>query len=61
MRKPAQKASLVNEGGKLSITAVFIKVGEGYIGFTEELPGANTQGATLEETREAVLLFGGMG
>ena len=27
-------------------------VPEGYLGFVEELPGANTQGATLEETRE---------
>jgi predicted RNase H-like HicB family nuclease len=33
-------------------TAVFRKVPEGYIGFVEELPGANTQGATLEEARE---------
>ncbi len=33
-------------------TAVYRKVAEGYIGFVEELPGANTQGATLEETRE---------
>ena len=24
---------------------------EGYIGFVEELPGANTQGATLDEAR----------
>lgn len=24
---------------------------EGYIGYVEELPGANTQGVTLEETR----------
>jgi predicted RNase H-like HicB family nuclease len=32
-------------------TAVFRKVSEGYIGFVEELPGANTQGATLEEAR----------
>lgn len=31
--------------------AVFKKVPEGYIGFVEELPGANTQGATLAETR----------
>jgi predicted RNase H-like HicB family nuclease len=29
-----------------------MKVAEGYIGFIEELPGANTQGATLEEARE---------
>lgn len=33
-------------------TAVFRRVPEGYIGFVEELPGANTQGATLEEARE---------
>jgi len=33
-------------------TAVFQKVKEGYIGFVEELPGANTQGSTLKETRE---------
>ncbi|MDA0841947.1 MAG: type II toxin-antitoxin system HicB family antitoxin [Planctomycetota bacterium] len=32
-------------------TAAYIKVPEGYIGFVEELPGANTQGATLEEAR----------
>ncbi len=32
-------------------TAVYRKVPEGYIGFVEELPGANTQGATLEEAR----------
>ena len=32
-------------------TAVFKKVPEGYVGFVEELPGANTQGETLEETR----------
>ena len=33
------------------LTAVFQKVPLGYIGFVEELPGANTQGATLEEVR----------
>ena len=44
----------------MKLTAVFQKVPEGYIGFVEELPGANTQGATLEEARvslsEAVAL-----
>ncbi len=35
----------------LELTAVFRKVPEGYIGFVEELPGANTQAATLEEAR----------
>jgi predicted RNase H-like HicB family nuclease len=36
----------------IQFTAVFRKVPEGYIGFVEELPGANTQGATLDETRQ---------
>lgn len=36
---------------QLQLTAVFQKVSEGYIGFVEELPGANTQGATLDEAR----------
>jgi predicted RNase H-like HicB family nuclease len=36
---------------QLQFTAVFRKVPEGYIGFVEELPGANTQGATLDEAR----------
>ena len=35
----------------MKLTAVFRKVPEGYIGFVEELPGANTQGKTLEEAR----------
>lgn len=45
----------------LQFTAVFRKVPEGYIAFVEEFPGANTQGATLEEARmnlrEAVTLL----
>lgn len=36
---------------KLQLTAVFEKVPEGYIGYVEELPGANTQAATLDEAR----------
>ncbi|HEY3233912.1 MAG TPA: type II toxin-antitoxin system HicB family antitoxin [Polyangiaceae bacterium] len=36
----------------LTLTAVFRKVPEGYIGFVEELPGANTQASSLEEARE---------
>ena len=36
----------------MSLTAVFQRVPEGYIGFVEELPGANTQGDTLEEVRD---------
>ena len=36
----------------MELTAVYMQVPEGYIAFVEELPGANTQGATLEEVRE---------
>lgn len=36
----------------MHLTAVFQNVPEGCIGFVEELPGANTQGATLDEARE---------
>jgi predicted RNase H-like HicB family nuclease len=36
----------------LKLTAVFIKGPEGYAAFVEELPGANTQGSTIEEARE---------
>jgi predicted RNase H-like HicB family nuclease len=34
------------------LTAVYVPVPEGFIAFVEELPGANTQGDTLEEARE---------
>jgi len=37
---------------EMAFTAVFREVDEGYVAFVEELPGANTQGATLEEARE---------
>jgi predicted RNase H-like HicB family nuclease len=44
----------------MKLTAVYMKVPEGYAAFVEELPGANTQGETIEEARknltEAVLL-----
>jgi len=35
----------------MKLTAVFMKVPQGYISFVEELPGANTQGVTLDEAR----------
>jgi predicted RNase H-like HicB family nuclease len=45
---------------KVEFTAVFRPVAQGYVAFVEELPGANTQGATLDEARanlqEAVAL-----
>lgn len=33
-------------------TAVFEKDGEWWIGYIEELPGANAQGKTMDEARE---------
>jgi len=36
---------------QMRLTAVYMKVPEGYVAFVEELPGANTQGETLEEAR----------
>lgn len=33
-------------------TAVFEKIDKWYIGYIEELPGANAQGRTLDEVRE---------
>jgi predicted RNase H-like HicB family nuclease len=35
-----------------TFTAVYEKTDDWYIAYVEELPGANTQGRTLEEARE---------
>ena len=35
-----------------TFTGVFEKIGDWYVGYVDELPGANTQGRTLEEARE---------
>jgi len=36
-------------------TAVFEQDGDWWIGYVEELPGANTQGTTLEEARSNLI------
>jgi len=36
----------------INLTAIFEKSPHGYIGYIEELPGANTQGETLEKAKE---------
>jgi predicted RNase H-like HicB family nuclease len=36
----------------MDLTAVYVKVPEGFVAFVEELPGSNTQGASLDEARE---------
>ena len=35
----------------MQLTAVYRRFPEGYAAFVEELPGANSQGETLEEAR----------
>jgi len=46
---------------KRQFTAVYKKDGRCYLGWIEEIPGVNTQGRTLKETKEnlkeAVLLI----
>lgn len=37
------------------LTAIFQKSPYGYIGYVEELPGANTQGNTLEEAKRNLI------
>lgn len=36
---------------KQRFTAVYKKQGEWYLGWVEEIPGVNTQGKTLKETK----------
>ncbi len=44
---PFKGGSIMNK-----FTAVFERDGDWWIGYVEELPGANTQGRTLPEARE---------
>ncbi len=45
----------------IKLTPMYLKVPEGYVGFVAELPGANTEGRTLQEAhdrlKEVVKLF----
>ncbi len=36
---------------KFGLTPVFEKIGNEYIGYIEEIPGVNTQGATISEVK----------
>jgi len=41
---------------EITLTAIYEEAEEGgYIGYVAELPGANTQGETLQETRDNLL------
>ncbi|MFH0948971.1 MAG: type II toxin-antitoxin system HicB family antitoxin [Candidatus Aenigmatarchaeota archaeon] len=37
------------------LTAIYRKVKEGYVAYVEEIPGVNTQGSDLKETKENLL------
>jgi predicted RNase H-like HicB family nuclease len=44
---------------EFNLTAIYEEAEEGgYIGYIAELPGANTQGETIEEVRENLLEAG---
>ena len=38
----------------MRFTAIYLKSGEGYFGFVEELPGINSYGRSLDEARSAL-------
>ena len=42
------------EETKLMFTAVYLRAGQGYIGFIEERPGVNSSGRTIEDTRRTL-------
>jgi predicted RNase H-like HicB family nuclease len=48
----AIRSTFPNEVIMEHFTAVFEQDGEWWVGYVEELPGANTQGRTLDEARE---------
>ncbi len=37
---------------KQQFTAIYKKLGKLYVGWVEEIPGVNTQGKTLKETKD---------
>ena len=39
----------------INLTLTYKKVPEGYIGYVEELPGANSQGESIEEVKSNLL------
>ena len=38
-------------GLQIAFTAVYLKSGDGYVGFVEELPGLNSYGHNIDEAR----------
>lgn len=42
------------EQPQIAFTAIYLKSGDGYFGFVEELPGINSYGHSLDEARGAL-------
>jgi len=42
------------EQPQIAFTAIYLKSGDGYFGFVEELPGINSYGHSLDEARTAL-------
>ncbi|HEY7238351.1 MAG TPA: hypothetical protein VH600_04220 [Burkholderiales bacterium] len=42
------------EGGRIAMTAVYLKLEAEYFGFVEELPRMNSRGRTLHDARAAL-------
>jgi predicted RNase H-like HicB family nuclease len=39
---------------QIAFAVVYLKTGDGYVGFIEELPGVNSYGGTLGEARDTL-------
>jgi hypothetical protein len=50
-RRSIDKSPAAHAARERRLGSRSLRQAEGYIGFVEELPGANTQGSTLEETQ----------
>jgi transcriptional regulator with XRE-family HTH domain len=51
---PAKRPEIIEGERGMPFTAVYQRDGEWWMGFVEELPGANAQGETLSEARESL-------
>lgn len=50
--KMARFHAIISLEADIKLTVVFEKVGEWWLGYVKEFPGANTQDETLDEARE---------
>jgi|GEM_PF-2257508 len=50
----AKNSSIYGSDEMKNVTAVYEKRGKYYVGYIKELPGVNTQGRTLQETKKNI-------